>query len=86
MKNKVDLDSAKDLYEGGAVYALAEKVPSMIDELRELREQNLRMHHAIKKAQEFCKLQKPESSYQLDWAVDAAKRKVLQHLKEAHID
>ena len=82
---EIDIVRINDLYEGGAVYALAEEVPGLLRKLQQIFEDNQRMHHTLADITALCMNQRPNSNSPTDWYVDAFKRKVMERI-DKYID
>jgi hypothetical protein len=76
---EIDIVKINDLYEGGAVYALAEEVPKLLKKLQQIFEQNQSMHHKLKCIKSMCQ---DQTDKDIDWKVDAVKRKILSVIDE----
>ena len=76
---KIDIVKINDLYEGGAVYALAEEVPGLLRKLQQIFEQNQSMRYKLKYIKSMCQ---DQTDKDIDWKVDAVKRKILSVIDE----
>ena len=76
---EIDIVKINDLYEGGAVYALAEEVPGLLRKLQQIFEQNQSMYYKLKCIKSMCQ---DQTDKDIDWKVDAVKRKILSVIDE----
>lgn len=76
---EIDIVKINDLYEGGAVYDLAEEVPKLLRKLQQTFKQNQSMHYKLKCIESMCQ---DQTDKDIDWKVDAVKRKILSVIDE----